>query len=154
MAKIRFPVEFFCFLQRHPSPRATFYFPNNAYALGTDFGGNCAEKGFSLSVPTVTRAAAGATPSLASVNSPTQTTPNQTPPAGIPLSFGAPTASAFVSGSNNGSSPTPARATAASQQSQGGGGTGRGSGNAIRVGDRVEITSLLFILCVVVVLVS
>jgi hypothetical protein len=142
------------FLPASSIPSCNILFPHNAYTLGTDFGGNCAEKGFSLSVPTVTQVAAGATPSLASVNSPTQTTPKQNPPTGIPLSFGVPTASAFVSGSNSGSGPTPAQATAASQQSQGGGGTGRDSGNAIRVGDRVEITSLLFSLCLLLVLVS
>jgi hypothetical protein len=100
-------------------------------------------------VPTVTAAAPGATQSLSGGNGPTQTIPNQSPPpTGIPLSLGVPTG-----GGSGGASRSPTQAVATPQGSQGGGGTGHVPNGGPRVGNGVEITSLLFS-CLVVALLA
>lgn len=99
-------------------------------------------------MPTVTAAAPGVTQSLSGAggNGPTQSIPNQSPPpTGIPLSLGVPTGS----GSASSKGPTsPTQTVATPQGSQGGGATGRVPNGAPRVGNGVEITTLLFSLVV------
>jgi len=124
------------------SPRLIYF--------GTDFAQSCAQDGITLNVPTVTAVASGATPTPTGPRNSTgtPTTNDVPPPTGVPLSFG-----------RSASSGTTGTAAAASSTalSNGGGGatptTSPSTSGVMRVWDRAEVLSMVFSLCLAVVLV-
>ena len=101
-------------------------------------------------MPTVTPVASGATPTATSPKGTTTTgtTNDVAPPTGVPLSFG--------KSASSGATGTTVTASSAALSGDGGGATPtttpRPSG-AMRVWDRGEVSSMVFGLCLAVVLV-
>jgi len=124
----------------------------NSQGLLSDFAQSCAQSGITLNVPTVT-AASGATPTPTPTgpqgSATTPTTNNAPPPTGVPLSFGQP-----ASSGTTGTTGTTVTASNPALSSNGGGATPTTTpSGAMGVWDRAEVFSMVFSLCLTVVLV-